>query len=285
MRAASNLPVLTCQGFLNHYQADRGLHLYSDFDGTLVALQSDPMACQLTPRQTATIRALAALPGVQITIVSGRSLVDLRNRIGIAGLGYVGNHGLEIATQSHNFVHPGALALTRNLAQWQRTLQDKLQNLPGAWIENKGLSLSIHYRNIPEDYRQEFRSALEECTHIIREDRQLLIGDAKQVVEIRPNLPWTKGSAIQVINDSIETDKSKVRRVYFGDDISDEDAFAQWQNDLTVLVGEADRPTHANHRLADHLGTHRLLEALLARINPCRIDDTEQAFSLPSQKI
>lgn len=137
MKAATNLPVLTCQAFLNHCQADHCLHLYSDFDGTLVPLQADPMACHLSASQAATLRALAAVPGVHITIVSGRRLIDLRSRIGIAGLGYVGNHGLEIATPSHNFVHPGALALATRLGQWQSTLQAKLEPFTGVWIENK----------------------------------------------------------------------------------------------------------------------------------------------------
>jgi len=273
MKAATNLPVLTCQAFLNHCQADHGLHLYSDFDGTLVPLQADPMACHLNASQAATLTALAAVPGVHITIVSGRRLIDLQSRIGIAGLGYVGNHGLEIATPSHNFVHPGALALVTRLARWQSTLQAKLEPFTGAWIENKRLSLSIHYRTLAACHRQELMAVIENYKDAITEDGQLLISDAKQVVEIRPNLAWTKGSAIQVVDDSINddhinTDRNRARRVYFGDDISDEDAFAQWQQDLTVLVGEANRQTHANHRLGDYRQTHRLLDALRARFNP-----------------
>ena len=273
MKAATNLPVLTCQAFLNPGQADHSLHLYSDFDGTLVPLQADPMACHLSASQAATLRALAAVPGVHITIVSGRRLIDLRSRIGIAGLGYVGNHGLEIATPSHNFVHPGALALATRLAGWQSTLQAKLEPFTGAWIENKELSLSIHYRTLAEYRRQEFLAVIENHKGAITEDGQLVTSDAKQVVEIRPNLGWTKGSAIQVVDDyingdQINKDRNRVRRVYFGDDISDEDAFAQWQQDLTVLVGEANRQTHANHRLGDYRQTHRLLDALRARFDP-----------------
>ena len=277
MKAATSLPVLTCQAFLNHCQTDHPLHLYSDFDGTLVPLQADPAACHLTPSQASTLTALAAVPGLHITIVSGRRLIDLQSRIGIAGLGYVGNHGLEIATPSHNFVHPGALALTARLSRWQSTLQGKLERFVGAWIENKRLSLSIHYRNLAECRRQDFLAVIESYKSAITEDGQLLISDAKQVVEIRPNLAWTKGSAIQVVDDYINddyindgyihTDRKRAKRVYFGDDISDEDAFAQWQQDLTVLVGEANRQTHANHRLGDYRQTHRLLDALRARFN------------------
>jgi len=272
MKAATSLPVLTCQAFLNHCQTDHPLHLYSDFDGTLVPLQADPAACHLTPSQASTLTALAAVPGLHITIVSGRRLIDLQSRVGIAGLGYVGNHGLEIATPSHNFVHPGALALAARLARWQSTLQGKLERFVGAWIENKRLSLSIHYRNLAECRRQDFLAVIESYKSAITEDGQLLISDAKQVVEIRPNLAWTKGSAIQVVDDYINdgyinTDRKRAKRVYFGDDISDEDAFAQWQQDLTVLVGEANRKTHANHRLGDYRQTHRLLDALRARFN------------------
>ena len=275
MKAATNLPVLTCQAFLNHCQADHCLHLYSDFDGTLVPLQADPTDSHLTPSQAATLTALAAVPGLHITIVSGRRLIDLQSRIGIAGLGYVGNHGLEIATPSHNFVHPGALALATRLARWQSTLQGKLETFMGAWIENKRLSLSIHYRTLAECRRQDFLAVIESYKSAITEDGQLLISDAKQVVEIRPNLAWTKGSAIQVVDDYINdgyinNDRKRAKRVYFGDDISDEDAFAQWQQDLTVLVGEANRQTHANHRLSDYRQTHRLLEALRARFDPDR---------------
>ena len=124
---------------------------------------------------------------------------------------------------------------------------------------------------------------IESYKSAITENGQLLISDAKQVVEIRPNLAWTKGSAIQVVDDYINDgyinndyinddyinkDRKRAKRVYFGDDISDEDAFAQWQQDLTVLVGEANRQTHANHRLSDYRQTHRLLEALRARFDP-----------------
>ena len=145
----------------------------------------------------------------------------------------------------------------------------------GVWIENKRLSLSIHYRTLAASRRQELMAVIENHKGAITEDGQLLISDAKQVVEIRPNLAWTKGSAIQVVDDyinddSINKDGNRARRVYFGDDISDEDAFAQWQQDLTVLVGEANRQTHANHRLGDYRQTHRLLEALRARFDPDR---------------
>ncbi|MDP1591342.1 MAG: trehalose-phosphatase, partial [Prosthecobacter sp.] len=67
-----------------------------DFDGTLAPLVSHADKACLTAATKAVLLRLASLPGVILAVISGRSLVDLRQRVGLPGVLYAGNHGLEM---------------------------------------------------------------------------------------------------------------------------------------------------------------------------------------------
>ena len=82
-------------------------------------------------------------------IVSGRSLVDLRDRVGLDGLIYAGNHGLEIQGNGLDFLHPEASRLMEEMGLIYQELELALESYPGVIGENKGLSLSLHYRQTP----------------------------------------------------------------------------------------------------------------------------------------
>src|SRR5580704_917763 len=95
---------MTCTSFLDAGYAAireqiagaRAVVLFLDFDGTLATLRQFPDDAQLEPPVRATLDALVAQPGVLISIVSGREMWDLRRRVGIPGIVYAGEHGMEI---------------------------------------------------------------------------------------------------------------------------------------------------------------------------------------------
>src|SRR6478672_11111836 len=73
----------------------RPLLVVSDFDGTLSRIVDDPWGAQILPLGRRALRALAALPGVHVAVLSGRTAADVAARVRVGGVTYLGNHGME----------------------------------------------------------------------------------------------------------------------------------------------------------------------------------------------
>ena len=74
----------------------RNLFLFLDYDGTLTPIVSRPEQALCPVKVKRLLETLRDLPGVHLAIVSGRSLEDVRRKVGVSGIVYAGNHGLEI---------------------------------------------------------------------------------------------------------------------------------------------------------------------------------------------
>ena len=80
---------------------------------------------------------LAAL--YPILILSGCSRTDVLGKLtGVGVACVIGNHGAETEANT--------LTGNRRVAQWKSTLEREVGALPGVWVEDKGLSLAVHYR-------------------------------------------------------------------------------------------------------------------------------------------
>ena len=230
--------------------AGRRLLLLSDFDGTLCEFRPAPESVYLDRARRELLDALARRPGVTVGLVSGRRLEDLRARAGLeAPVYYAGLHGLEIAGAGASFVHE-RVAETRGLLQvLARALDAHLSTLDGVRLENKDLSVAVHTRLASPDDRAEARRIVERVVgpHVARRTFRMLPGSA--VVEILPNIAWTKGDAVRWIQADVERRHGPAWPVYLGDDVTDEDAFtAVGAGGLTIVVG--DRESAADLRLS-----------------------------------
>lgn len=213
-----------------------GLLVFSDFDGTLVPLRNDPHECQLDAEGQRLLSALAAQPDCLVAVVSGRLLSDLRPRVGVPGIGYAGNHGLEIELPGQAFREPQAVQGRPELARLVEALRPALADLPGAWVQDKELTLSVHYRLVaPEQVATVMERVEEVCQAVVRAGR-FLLRSGKKVLELRPAVQWNKGSATQWIAERSGL-PSPQQVVYLGDDETDEDAFRAWPEGLTIRVG------------------------------------------------
>src|SRR5512140_1134647 len=86
--------------------AERFLYLFLDYDGTLAPIVRDPATAFLSLRMRARLEALSKAPRCRIAVISGRALEDIREKVGIAGITYGGNHGLELDGPEGNFRYP-----------------------------------------------------------------------------------------------------------------------------------------------------------------------------------
>ena len=178
--------------------------LFLDVDGTLAPIVSRPEDAQVPDETRSLLRGLAARYAL-VACVSGRSSTDARRIVGVEELVYVGTHGLELA--------PGAAVWREQIARFGATV-----DWPPEWIEDKALSLSLHYRQSAEP--EQARLALERVAEAA-EEVGLHARFGRMLLEILPPVEADKGTAVR----SLLEERGLTRALYAGDDTTDLDAF------------------------------------------------------------
>jgi trehalose-phosphatase len=235
-----------------------------DFDGTLAPIVPHPDQAELLPEARAVLNALAERDDTEIALISGRSLTDLVERIGIDDVYYAGNHGLEIHGPDLADTVSGALELQPRVQEIWHALQDAVGAVEGIYLENKQLSLSVHYRRVDDERLQEqIESGVRRVFEEHRDGLRLTTG--KRVLEVRPDIDWHKGKALLFIIEDIEGARAaRMLPMFIGDDKTDEDGFAALASEgAGVLVGTPNATTAAGSYVRTPEEVVRLLEQLL----------------------
>jgi len=239
-------------------EAASNLLVFLDFDGTLAPVVNDPSMAFMPPQTLRALTSLASLEKVSLAIISGRALPDLKARVGMPNLIYAGNHGLEISGPGLYFLHPDATKRVQALSNLSRELQSRLEHIPGTHVENKVLSVSVHYRRASADKMREIHQLTNSLVSASGGLFQMSPG--LQVYEIRPRVGWHKGKAVGWIRDALA--KRNPLAVYVGDDVTDEDAFLALPEGITVSVGSAQQ-TAARYYLEDQASLLQFLGWLI----------------------
>jgi trehalose 6-phosphate phosphatase len=224
----------------------RRVLVFLDFDGTLTPIVDFPNQAVMLPETRDTLKRLSESGTFSITIVSGRALNDIRERVGMANLTYAGNHGLEIWSEGLHFVEPEAVQRIKILGELSRRLRERLRHIPGVEVENKVLTTSVHFRRAERGSLDEIRNAVRE--EVAFSERIFRVTRGLQVIEVRPRVDWNKGSAVRWIQEA--SGSAHALSLYIGDDATDEDAFDALPEGVTVRVGHA-KGTAARYYLDD----------------------------------
>lgn len=213
--ALERVPVWTAA-----WRASGRLILLLDFDGTLAPIVDRPELAAIPDRTRRALERLMAMDGVTVAVVSGRGLADVRERAGVPGIAYAGNHGMEIEGAGLHRIHPQAAAARPELEAVAADIEPALEGIDGAFLEDKGLTLSIHYRLAPEH--------AEEVREIVLQAAGgrpgLEVTHGKMVLEVRPRVEWHKGRAVLFLLEQMRPPQD-APVLYLGDDRTDEDAF------------------------------------------------------------
>jgi trehalose 6-phosphate phosphatase len=216
---------------------------FFDFDGTLVNIAELPGGIDLDPALRGLLGQLFHSVGGALALISGRAIVDLDRLIPSPHLPAAGQHGIERRDATGRISgHPVPAG---RLDEARRRLAETAARHPTLLVEDKGLSLALHYRRAP---------ALAGFAHRLMHSIQADLGDAfavqggKRIVELKP-AGRDKGDAIHEFMQEIPF----VGRtpLFIGDDATDEYGFAM-VNRLgghSVKVGRG--PTAATWRLPD----------------------------------
>jgi trehalose 6-phosphate synthase/phosphatase len=258
------------ESWLGPFLKTRPLLLFLDFDGTLAKIASHPSKACLSPGMKAALEACAKRGDTRVAIISGRGLSDIREKVGLDDLIYAGNHGLEIEGPGLlAYRHPDIEHYTRRAKELAVRLDDLCE--AGAWVEAKGASLTLHFREAPESTHEKIAK---EASKLIRE-AGFQARDALCAVEARPPIGWDKGHAVlHVLRECYGPGWSEhLRTIYAGDDETDEDAFGALRGlGATFRVGPANQATRARRRLSDVQAVETLLDWLAARPLGAEID-------------
>ena len=201
--------------------AARPRGLFFDIDGTLSAIAPTPESATLLPGVAELLEQLRTRFDV-VALVSGRAADDARRMVGLPGVLYIGNHGLEriegdaATVQVLPEAEPYVEAVNTTLDDLDATLAARF---PGVHIERKGVTGSIHVRNAPDPDAAEESIARSLTT--IAVPRGLLVTRGRRIVEVRPPVAVDKGVAVA----GVIRERGLRGALYLGDDRTDLDAF------------------------------------------------------------
>jgi trehalose 6-phosphate phosphatase len=236
------------------------LLLCLDYDGTISEIAKKPRLARPVRGAVEVLRALATHRArVVTTLISGRTLRDLRSMVTVPpGIGLAGVHGLQILDSS------GKIEVARGIKECREDLESARlwleRNLPansGFIVENKGVAIALHYRQVAGPVAHYVRDSFEQF--ITERTTSLRPRHGKMVLEALPKIA-TKAGAVRIL---WQRAGHEFAPVYFGDDLTDEDAFNELAgHGISVLVGEQ-RPSAARYRVGAPADVVRVLKALV----------------------
>ena len=241
-----------------------------DLDGTIAPIVERPNAVDIPASIRALLPTLSTRYGL-LAFVSGRALAELRRVVGLEGVAYSGNHGMELLlTDGRSFPPPGIdlRSLRAFVTDWPA---DKL--LPyGIWLEDKGATLTFHYRAAPDPDRA--REYLETRVAPAGAGVGLRVAPGRMSLEVHPPGNVNKGSAAAAL---LRATPDIRNAVSIGDDRTDTDvwrtlreliASGNLASGVGIAVTSAETPASvmqsADAMVAGVDGTERVLAHLAA---------------------
>jgi trehalose 6-phosphate phosphatase len=193
----------------------RRFGLITDVDGTISRLVDEPDAATIVPRSRQALAMLQTrLP--LVAVISGRAAADVAERVGLPDLVYVGNHGLE-RWQNGRISPLADITPYRPALERAKTAVEQIAP-DGMWVEDKGATLSIHYRLTadPAAAYKQYKPQIAE----IANDETLRFFEGRLIFELRPPVEAHKGTAFTALVEEYGLDTA----VFLGDDVTDVDA-------------------------------------------------------------
>jgi trehalose 6-phosphate phosphatase len=222
-----------------------------DFDGTLAPIVSRPDQARAGIGVRQRLAQLAEQ--VPVAVISGRSLADLRPRIPVEVRHCIGNHGNEGSDEALDTEAMRAVCISW-IAQLNAHIADPSFGA-GIVVEDKGLTLSVHYR-LARD-RTNAARRLEELVPQLKPAPRVIGG--KLVLNLLPPGARTKFEALEALAQQEAAD----RVLFVGDDETDELVFAQAPAHWITVRVELDRTSRADYFIHQQSEIAILLDQLL----------------------
>lgn len=227
--------------------------LFLDLDGTLAPIAARPQDVRPDARRSHILSRLQTALNGRLAVISGRTLADVDRILEGRVTAVAAVHGLvrreADGTLHQSTPHPG-------LAQALARLREFAARDSGLLVEEKGLSVALHYR-----LARPHASGAEALAREIAAETGLTLQHGDMVEELRTPGP-TKGDSVASF--MAQAPFIGARPIFIGDDATDEHGFeaVEQAGGLGILVGPT-RPTEARCRLHGVDETLAWLEAAL----------------------
>ncbi|CAL0320363.1 unnamed protein product [Lupinus luteus] len=235
--------------------------MFLDYDGTLSPIVEDPDRAFMSNSMRKTLMKLARC--FPTAIVTGRCKDKVYNFVRLAELYYAGSHGLDIKgptrTSKYNkdrkaetLIFQPASQFLPMIDQVYQQLVDKMKPIPGSIVEHNKFCVSVHFRCVDE---KKWSELAHQVKSILKNYPKLRLTQGRKVLEIRPNIKWDKGKALEFLLESLGLSNcNDVFPIYIGDDRSDEDAFKKLRDrgqGFGILVSKFPKETSASYSLQE----------------------------------
>jgi len=238
--------------------AEIGWAFFLDVDGTLLEIADQPSSVHVDTDLLELVAQLHRLSGGAVALISGRSISDLEALLGEARLPLAGQHGLERRDAAGRlWIHAAPPSAKCAIKE---ALAPVLERHPGLLLEDKGLTLALHYRQTPHLAAYAHRL----MARLMREaGGELELQKGKRVIEIKP-AGVDKGTAVaEYLTESPFRGRHPV---FIGDDLNDEHGFAEVNRMGGISIKVGSGRSCAGYRLSGVAAVRRWLgDALKGR--------------------
>jgi trehalose 6-phosphate phosphatase len=253
---------------LEQTQKSKHILFLTDYDGTLTQIVEKPELAVLSDEIRQLLQDLARQRNITIGVISGRALADLKEKVSLSGIIYAGNHGFEIEGPGWVFTNPIAEEIRPFFRIIHQVLTLTLRSIKGVLVENKGLSLSVHYRQVEEEATVDVKKLVERAVSVPAARGIFKVTQGKKVYEVRPAANWDKGKAIRLLMKKFGKGgrQSGLLPIYLGDDLTDEDGFQvieKYGQGISVHIGEYQNNSLARYYLKSPEEVGQFLSKLL----------------------
>lgn len=268
-----NTPAIYIQpnNFADYLSHQRDYCLFLDIDGTLADFTLNPKD-SIIPNATLLLLQKIQDHGVEIAIVTGRSLVEARQMLSPLQLPIAATHGLEIALNgrfndalgksNHNNVTSTAHVDNAELTAIRQVISQYSTSYNDLTIENKPYSVALHFRKNPTLANVAHTIMLKTLSNYAN----WTLKQGKYVWEIVPK-GADKGTAILTLLEKMQTDK-ELCAIFIGDDITDEAGFIAVQNENTVFENEVSKNKAPKNKVSKNkVGEKRAIQKFCSSAN------------------
>lgn len=221
-----------------------------DFDGTLSPIVDSPSEACLPESISEKLYHLNDI--VPLAVITGRSINDVKKKLTFSPKYLIGNHGIEYPNNKKDLQKMKELCM-----KWLQIINQFYADIfktSGVVIENKGYSLSFHYRGV-----QDFTFAEDYLYKVLSQLPDAKIIRGKFVMNVLPIFGMNKGDALKKL---LHDEKMRFC-VYIGDDVTDEDIFKIRIPELLSIKIGVDSDSSAKFYLKEYSEVDKFLKYLL----------------------
>ncbi|MCD7465701.1 hypothetical protein HAX54_001781 [Datura stramonium] len=256
---------------------EKKIVIFLDYDGTLSDIVPNPEEAFMTDKMKMVLREVANR--FPTAIISGRKRETVQGFVQLNNVYYAGSHGLDIEApfdsskdKDPNNEMDNKVGLYQPAKEFLpekdkvlNLLSERTKYIKGVNIEDNKFCISVHYRHV---HTKDLGTLENVISVILKEYQNFRVSTGKKVFEVRPNIVWNKGHALEYFLENLGFGNSDdVLPIYIGDDQTDEDAFKVLRKrgqGFPIVVSADPKDTNALYSLRE---PKEVMEFLLGLVN------------------